>query len=65
MPDEGDIPPILDFFCGGKSETFCFNCEMLGLNKENAELVDFICFQQEEEIFQDNSLSIQLESQNI
>ena len=38
---------------------------MLGLNKGNAEIVDFICSQQGEELFQDNSLSIHLQSENI
>ena len=49
--DEGDIPSLLDFFYGGESEKFCIKCVMLGLNKDNAELVDFICSQQGEELF--------------
>ena len=41
--NEGNIPPICDFFYEGESEKFCVNCKMLGLKKDNAELVDFIC----------------------
>ena len=49
--DESDIPPILDFFYGGEIEKFRVNCEMLDLNKDNAELVDFIGSQQGAQTF--------------
>ena len=56
--DEGNIPLVLDFFYGGDNEKFQINCEMLGLNRNNSKLIDFICSKKGEEMMQDNSLLI-------
>ena len=38
---------------------------MLGLNNDNSELIDFICYEKGEEIMQENSFSIHVEIGNI
>ena len=63
--DERNIPPVLDFFYGGENEKFRINCDMLGLNNDNSELIDFICHGKGEEMMQENSLSIHVEIGNI
>ena len=37
---------------------------MLGLNRGNSKLIDFICSEKEEEMMQDNSLLIHVETGN-
>ena len=64
--DEGHIPEILEFFSGGDgNENFCINCEMLGIDSDESEFIDFFCSPKGEEIMQENSLSIHLERGNI
>ena len=62
--DEGYIPPVLEFFYGSDNENFRINCEMLGLNGDNSELIAFICSEKGEETMQYNSLSIHVETGN-
>ena len=41
---------FLNFFYGGENEKFHVNCKMLGLNRDNSELIDFICLEKGEEM---------------
>ena len=56
---------FLNFFYGGENEKFHVNCKMLGLNRDNSELIDFICLEKGEEMMQNNSLSIHIEIGNV
>ena len=40
--DEGHVSPFLNIFYGGENESFCRNCDMLGLNENNSIFTDFI-----------------------
>ena len=64
--DEGHIPEILEFFeVGDGNEKFRINCEMLGIDGDKSEFIDFLCLLKGEEIMQENSISIHLEKENI
>ena len=64
--DEGHIPEILQFFYSGDdNENFRINCEMLGIDGDESEFIDFLWSPKGEEIMQENSLSIHLEPGNI
>ena len=64
--DNGKVPEILEFFCGGDdNEKFRINCEMLGLTGDNSNFIDFLCSPAGEQMMQENSMSIHLESGNL
>ena len=64
--DEGNIPEILESFYGGDdNKKFHINCEILVIDGDTADFIDFLCSPKGEEMIHENSLSIQLETGNI
>ena len=62
----GQIPAILElFYVKGDNEKFRINCEMLGIDGDESEFINFLCLPKGEEIMQENSLSIHLKTGNI
>ena len=48
--DDSNVPSFLESFYGGEIENFRVNCKMLGLNRDNSKLIDFICSEKGEEM---------------
>ena len=64
--DDGKIPEILKLFNGGdENEKFRINCEMLHLTRDNSDFIDYLCSMQGEQILQENSMSIHLDTGNL
>ena len=64
--DEGKVQEILEVFYGGEDiNKFRINCEMLGLTGDNSDFIEFLCLSKGEQIMQENSMSIHLESGNL
>ena len=64
--DEGKVPEILEFFYGGEdNRKFRINNEMLGLAHNNSDFIKFLCSSEGEQIMQENSMLIHLESRNL
>ena len=64
--DEGKVPEILEFFYGGEDNgKFRINSEMLGSPHNNSDFIKFLCSSEGEQIMQENSMLIHLESRNL
>ena len=64
--DEGNIAEILEFFDDrDDNEKFHINCEMLGIDGDTADFIDFLCSPKGEKMMHENSLSIHMETGSI
>ena len=63
---KNEFDEILEFFYGGEdNEKIRINCEMLRLTRDNSNFIEFLCSSKGEQIMQENSMSIHLESGNL
>ena len=63
---KNEFDEILEFFNGGEdNEKIRINCEMLRLTRDNSNFIEFLCSSKGEQIMQENSMSIHLESGNL
>ena len=64
--DGGKVPEILEFFYEGvDNEKPRINWKILGLTGQNTDLIDYLCSKDGEQLLQESSISIYLETGNI
>ena len=63
--DEGDVPPQVELFYGGENKNFVQAVEFLSPSADNREFVTFLLSDLGQNVMNNNSLSIHIESGDI